>query len=70
MAANGNLSMISPPSSTSNGLEPQLPPLLPPLRSTQILQPFTVYHPGLIIEFCNIGYEFFYVNTTFLKQNI
>lgn len=38
--------MTSPSSSNSNGLEPQLPPLLPPLRSTQhILQPLSVF-PG------------------------
>jgi hypothetical protein len=38
--------MTSPSSSNSNGQEPQLPPLLPPLRSTQhILQPLSVF-PG------------------------
>ncbi|CAG9800552.1 unnamed protein product [Chironomus riparius] len=36
--------MTSPSSSNSNGLEPQLPPLLPPLRSTQhILQTLAVF---------------------------
>ncbi|XP_058119656.1 glucose transporter type 1 isoform X2 [Anopheles ziemanni] len=45
MATNGDPSMISPPSSISNGPEPQLPPLPPPLRSTQVLQPLSVY-PG------------------------
>ncbi|XP_041770715.1 glucose transporter type 1 isoform X2 [Anopheles merus] len=45
MATNGDPSMISPPSSISNGPEPQLPPLPPPLRSTQVLQPLCVY-PG------------------------
>ncbi|XP_065080719.1 glucose transporter type 1 isoform X4 [Ochlerotatus camptorhynchus] len=43
MAANGDPSMISPPSSISNGPEPQLPPLPPPLRSTQVLQPLSVF---------------------------
>uniref|UniRef100_A0A182WJH5 Uncharacterized protein n=1 Tax=Anopheles minimus TaxID=112268 RepID=A0A182WJH5_9DIPT len=43
MATNGDPSMISPPSSISNGPEPQLPPLPPPLRSTQVLQPLSVY---------------------------
>uniref|UniRef100_T1GE09 Uncharacterized protein n=1 Tax=Megaselia scalaris TaxID=36166 RepID=T1GE09_MEGSC len=45
MAAFGGNSMISPPSSNSNGDEPfgQLPPLPPPLRSTEILQPLTVF---------------------------
>ncbi|XP_037879339.1 glucose transporter type 1 isoform X3 [Glossina fuscipes] len=47
MATSGDLSMISPPtsSSISNEQDPfgQLPPLLPPLRSTQVLQPITVF---------------------------
>ncbi|XP_055530071.1 glucose transporter type 1 isoform X5 [Wyeomyia smithii] len=43
MAAYGDPSMISPPSSISNGPEPQLPPLPPPLRSTQVLQPLSVF---------------------------
>ncbi|XP_054084370.1 uncharacterized protein LOC128921296 isoform X2 [Zeugodacus cucurbitae] len=46
MATSGDISMISPPSSSiSNGQDPfgQLPPLPPPLRSTQVLQPLTVF---------------------------
>ncbi|XP_055373540.1 glucose transporter type 1 isoform X9 [Condylostylus longicornis] len=46
MAANAKASMISPPSSSlSNGQDPseQLPPLPPPLRSTQALQPLTIF---------------------------
>lgn len=52
MAANGEASMISPQSSISNGQEPteQIPPLPPPLRSTQILQPLSVF-PGAILHF-------------------
>lgn len=46
MAAYGIPPMISPPSSISNGPEPpQLPPYPPPLRSTQVLQPLSVF-PG------------------------
>jgi len=46
MAAANEPPMTSPSSSNSTGQEPQLPPLLPPLRSTQhILQPLTVF-PG------------------------
>lgn len=48
MATNGDISMISPPtSSISNDQDPfgQLPPLPPPLRSTQVLQPLSVF-PG------------------------
>ena len=46
MAAKFEPPMTSPSSSNSNGQEPQLPPLLPPLRSTQhILQPLSVF-PG------------------------
>ncbi|EDV97447.1 GH16875 [Drosophila grimshawi] len=46
MATNGDISMISPPtSSISNDQDPfgQLPPLPPPLRSTQVLQPLSVF---------------------------
>lgn len=44
MAVNGSTSMISPPSSVSNGPEPsQLPPYPPPLRSGQVLQPLSVF---------------------------
>lgn len=44
MAVNGSTSMISPPSSVSNGQEPsQLPPYPPPLRSGQVLQPLSVF---------------------------
>ncbi|XP_055910923.1 glucose transporter type 1 [Eupeodes corollae] len=46
MAAYGDISMISPPSSSiSNGQDPfgQLPPLPPPLRSTQVIQPLSVF---------------------------
>lgn len=44
MAVNGKTSMISPPSSVSNGPEPsQLPPYPPPLRSGQVLQPLSVF---------------------------
>uniref|UniRef100_A0A1I8PVZ6 Uncharacterized protein n=1 Tax=Stomoxys calcitrans TaxID=35570 RepID=A0A1I8PVZ6_STOCA len=47
MAHSVDISMISPPtsSSISNDQDPfgQLPPLLPPLRSTQVLQPLTVF---------------------------
>lgn len=47
MAANGNPSMISSPSSISNGPEPsQLPPYPPPLRSDHVLQPLSVF-PGI-----------------------
>uniref|UniRef100_A0A182NI56 Uncharacterized protein n=1 Tax=Anopheles dirus TaxID=7168 RepID=A0A182NI56_9DIPT len=50
MATNGDPSMISPPSSISNGPEPQLPPLPPPLRSTQVLQPLSTVYPGPVIN--------------------
>ncbi|KAI8039264.1 hypothetical protein M5D96_007987 [Drosophila gunungcola] len=46
MATIGDISMISPPtSSISNDQDPfgQLPPLPPPLRSTQVLQPLSVF---------------------------
>ncbi|TDG48505.1 hypothetical protein AWZ03_005049 [Drosophila navojoa] len=46
MATCGDISMISPPtSSISNDQDPfgQLPPLPPPLRSTQVLQPLSVF---------------------------
>jgi hypothetical protein len=44
MAAANEPPMTSPSSSNSTGQEPQLPPLLPPLRSTQhILQPLSVF---------------------------
>lgn len=49
MAAKFEPPMTSPSSSNSNGQEPQLPPLLPPLRSTQhILQPLSVF-PGVYL---------------------
>ncbi|XP_055324204.1 glucose transporter type 1-like isoform X2 [Sitodiplosis mosellana] len=48
MAVNGKTSMISPPSSVSNGPEPsQLPPYPPPLRSGQVLQPLSVFTANL-----------------------
>lgn len=44
MAAIGIASMISPPSSISNGTEPsQLPPYPPPIRTGQALQPLSVF---------------------------
>lgn len=50
MAAN-EPPMTSPSSSNSNGQEPQLPPLLPPLRSTQhILQQLSVF-PGANLHY-------------------
>lgn len=53
MATNGDISMISPPtSSISNDQDPfgQLPPLPPPLRSTQVLQPLSVFPGAETIE--------------------
>lgn len=50
MSAANEPPMTSSSSSNSNGLEPQLPPLLPPLRSTQhILQTLSVF-PGAEIN--------------------
>lgn len=50
MAAANEPPMTSPSSSNSTGQEPQLPPLLPPLRSTQhILQQLSVF-PGANIS--------------------
>lgn len=63
MAAYGIPPMISPPSSISNGPEPpQLPPYPPPLRSTQVLQPLSVF-PGwrFFLSFIKICF-FFFVN--------
>lgn len=54
MAVNGKTSMISPPSSVSNGPEPsQLPPYPPPLRSGQVLQPLSVFTGMHPIKICN-----------------
>lgn len=51
MAVNGKTSMISPPSSVSNGPEPsQLPPYPPPLRSGQVLQPLSVFTGTINIQ--------------------
>lgn len=59
MAANGNPSMISSPSSISNGPEPsQLPPYPPPLRSDQVLQPLSVF-PGIENIEININFPRF-----------
>ncbi|XP_055620795.1 glucose transporter type 1 isoform X3 [Toxorhynchites rutilus septentrionalis] len=58
MAANGDPSMISPPSSISNGPEPQLPPLPPPLRSTQVLQPLSVYPVSTLSQEATYDYVF------------
>ncbi|XP_053662579.1 glucose transporter type 1 isoform X1 [Anopheles marshallii] len=58
MAANGDPSMISPPSSISNGPEPQLPPLPPPLRSTQVLQPLSVYPVSTLSQEGTYDYVF------------
>lgn len=50
MAAN-EPPMTSPSSSNSNGQEPQLPPLLPPLRSTQhFLHQISVF-PGANLHY-------------------
>lgn len=66
--------MTSPSSSNSNGQEPQLPPLLPPLRSTQhILQQLSVF-PGaaLLLTFTkkncilNVELLFFFLKKTYL----
>lgn len=60
MATIGDLSMISPPtSSISNDQDPfgQLPPLPPPLRSTQVLQPLSVF-PGARQLFWNFSRYF------------
>lgn len=52
MAAIGIASMISPPSSVSNGTEPsQLPPYPPPIRTGQALQPLSVF-TGTNSAFC------------------
>ncbi|EAT44949.1 AAEL003707-PA, partial [Aedes aegypti] len=58
MAANGDPSMISPPSSISNGPEPQLPPLPPPLRSTQVLQPLSVFPVTTLSQEATYEYVF------------
>ncbi|XP_061496631.1 glucose transporter type 1 isoform X7 [Anopheles gambiae] len=58
MATNGDPSMISPPSSISNGPEPQLPPLPPPLRSTQVLQPLCVYPVSTLSQEGTYDYVF------------
>ncbi|XP_059614627.1 glucose transporter type 1 isoform X5 [Phlebotomus argentipes] len=58
MAANGNPSMISPSSSISNGPEPQLPPLPPPLRSAQVLQPLSVFPVSAVSEEAAYDYVF------------
>ncbi|XP_058119657.1 glucose transporter type 1 isoform X3 [Anopheles ziemanni] len=58
MATNGDPSMISPPSSISNGPEPQLPPLPPPLRSTQVLQPLSVYPVSTLSQEATYDYVF------------
>ncbi|XP_065080721.1 glucose transporter type 1 isoform X6 [Ochlerotatus camptorhynchus] len=58
MAANGDPSMISPPSSISNGPEPQLPPLPPPLRSTQVLQPLSVFPVATLSQEATYEYVF------------
>ncbi|XP_050073883.1 glucose transporter type 1 isoform X1 [Anopheles maculipalpis] len=58
MATNGDPSMISPPSSISNGPEPQLPPLPPPLRSTQVLQPLSVYPVSTLSQEGTYDYVF------------
>ncbi|XP_039437480.1 glucose transporter type 1 isoform X6 [Culex pipiens pallens] len=58
MAAYGDPSMISPPSSISNGPEPQLPPLPPPLRSTQVLQPLSVYPVSALSQEATYDYVF------------
>lgn len=50
--------MISPPSSISNGPEPQLPPLPPPLRSTQVLQPLSVYPVSALSQEATYDYVF------------
>ncbi|XP_055701506.1 glucose transporter type 1 isoform X2 [Phlebotomus papatasi] len=58
MAANGTSSMISPSSSISNGPEPQLPPLPPPLRSAQVLQPLSVFPVSAVSEEATYDYVF------------
>ncbi|XP_058053808.1 glucose transporter type 1 [Anopheles bellator] len=58
MATNGDPSMISPPSSISNGPEPQLPPLPPPLRSTQVLQPLSVFPVSTLSQEATYDYVF------------
>lgn len=58
MAVNGKTSMISPPSSVSNGPEPsQLPPYPPPLRSGQVLQPLSVFTGMTTIHHCGNYWE-------------
>ena len=51
MAHSVDISMISPPTSSSISTDQdpfgQLPPLLPPLRSTQVLKPLTGFPGGL-----------------------
>ncbi|XP_063703005.1 glucose transporter type 1 isoform X2 [Culicoides brevitarsis] len=58
MAANGKPMISSPPSSISNGPEPQLPPLPPPLRSTQVLQPLSVFPATNLSESGTYDYVF------------
>ncbi|CAO1339830.1 unnamed protein product [Diamesa serratosioi] len=59
MAAKFEPPMTSPSSSNSNGQEPQLPPLLPPLRSTQhILQPLSVFPVSGLNEEATYDYVF------------
>ncbi|XP_058465100.1 glucose transporter type 1 isoform X4 [Malaya genurostris] len=58
MAAYGDPSMISPSSSISNGPEPQLPPLPPPLRSTQVLQPLSVFPVSTLRHEATYDYVF------------
>ncbi|XP_034480704.1 uncharacterized protein LOC117786513 isoform X2 [Drosophila innubila] len=62
MATNGDISMISPPtSSISNDQDPfgQLPPLPPPLRSTQVLQPLSVFPGAKRTKFLNFSNSLF-----------
>jgi hypothetical protein len=74
MAAANEPPMTSPSSSNSNGQEPQLPPLLPPLRSTQhILQPLTVFPGAKTIFAQKTNFSFssvvliFYIPRTFFR---
>lgn len=52
MAHSVDISMISPPTSSSISTDQdpfgQLPPLLPPLRSTQVLKPLTAFPGGIL----------------------
>ncbi|GAB0092634.1 Glucose transporter type 1 [Sergentomyia squamirostris] len=58
MAANGISSMISSSSSISNGPEPELPPLPPPLRSAQVLQPLPIFPVSAVSEEARYDYVF------------